>query len=214
MSLWAQLCFFFGCKYKNCFETFLRSLYLEQYMFFFKKRITFRLRQFLKATFGLLALYILRLRCLGISNTYKNSFCFLSKTETFQYDVEYVPEKSFWARLGLTFWLQKKLFWELGVICLHEPIRVFCSNAESCFGCAIFRTLSSVLWLLTSCVWDVLRYRILIKTAFDFFGKRGLRRFVLCAIVLMIFVHNFRKILGDFTEGKTETVQNDVEYVP
>ena len=26
--------FFFGCNYKNCFETFLRSLYLEQYVFF------------------------------------------------------------------------------------------------------------------------------------------------------------------------------------
>ena len=50
----------------------------------FKCRIAFRLRQFSNATFGTLALYILRLRCLGISNTYKNSFCFLSKTETIQ----------------------------------------------------------------------------------------------------------------------------------
>ena len=51
----------------------------------------------------------------------------------------------------------------LGTIC------VFCSNAESRFGWASFRRLGLVLWLFTSCVWDVLRYRILIKTAFDFF---------------------------------------------
>ena len=52
-----------------------------------------------------------------------------------------------------------------------ETIRVSCSNAESRFGCASFRTLRLVLWLFTSCVWDVLRYRILKKTAFDFFGN-------------------------------------------
>ena len=59
--------------------------------FLFKCRVTFWLRYFSNATFGTLALYILRLRCLVISNTYKNSFCFLSQTETFQNDVEYVP---------------------------------------------------------------------------------------------------------------------------
>ena len=115
----------------------------------FKCRVTFRLRQFSKATFGTLAVYILRLRCLGISNTYKNNFCFLSKTETLQNDVVYVPEMSFSALLG----------W------------ILCSNAASPFGCDIFWTLRSVIWLFTSCVWDVLRCRILIKTAFDFFGK-------------------------------------------
>ena len=52
------------------------------------------------------------------------------------------------------------------------------------------------------------------KNSFRFFRKRGLRRFVLCAIVLMIFVQNFRKNLGDFTERKTPTFQNDVEHVP
>ena len=55
--------------------------------FLFKCRVTFPLRQFSKATFGTFDLYILRLRCLGISNTYRNSFCFLSKTETSQNDV-------------------------------------------------------------------------------------------------------------------------------
>ena len=73
--------------------------------------------------------------------------------------------------MGLILWLYiEKLFWELAEISLHEAICDVCSNAESRFGCAIFpRTLSSVLWLFTSCVWDVLRYRILEKTAFDFF---------------------------------------------
>ena len=69
-------------------------------VFLFKCRVTFRLRQFSNARFGNLALYILRLRCLGLSNTYKNSFCFLSKTENFQNDVEYVPKMSFWALLS------------------------------------------------------------------------------------------------------------------
>ena len=90
--------------------------------FLFRCRVTFRPGKFSNATFGTLALYILRLRCLGISNTYKNSF-----------------------------------------------------------------------W---------------------FFRKRGLRRFGLCAVVLMIFVQTFRKIMGDLTERKTPTLPNDVEYVP
>ena len=52
-----------------------------------------------------------------------------------------------------------------------EQYVFFCSNAKSRFSRTSFRTLCSVLWLFTSCVWDVLRYRILIKTAFDFFGN-------------------------------------------
>ena len=81
LSTWNKTCFLFWC------------------------RVTFRLHQFSKATFSTLALYILRSKCLGISNTYKNSFCFLSKTETFQNDVEYVPKTSFRALLGLILWL-------------------------------------------------------------------------------------------------------------
>ena len=88
----------------------------------FKCRHTFWLRYFSKAVFGTLVLYILRLRCLVIPNTYKSSF-----------------------------------------------------------------------W---------------------YFRKCGPRRFVLYAIVLMIFVQTFRKILADLTERKTPTFQNDVEYVP
>ena len=45
----------------------------------------------------------------------------------------------------------------------------FWSNAESRFGCARLRRLRLVFWLFTSCVWDVVGYRILRKTAFDFF---------------------------------------------
>ena len=52
------------------------------------------------------------------------------------------------------------------------------------------------------------------KNSFRFFRTRGLRRFVLCAIVLRIFIQTLRKVLGDFTETKTPTFQNDVEYVP
>ena len=60
---------------------------------------------------------------------------------------------------------RKKMFLELPQISLLGTIRVFCSNAESRFGCASSRRLGLVLWLFTSCVWDVLWYRILIKTA-------------------------------------------------
>ena len=51
------------------------------------------------------------------------------------------------------------------------------------------------------------------KNSFWFFRKRGLGRFGLCAIVLMIFLQTVRKIMGDLTERKTPTFQNDVEYV-
>ena len=198
------------------------------------------------------------------------------------------------------------MFWDLPEVSLLGTIRVFCSNAESRFGCASSRRLRLVLWLFTSCVWVVLGYRIHIKTAFVswakqklskttsstfqkclfelcsawffgckktavlttcwdlspwnntcllfkwrvpfrlryfsnatfrtlalhiprlrclaipntyknsfwFFRKRGLPRFVLYAIVSMIFVQTFRKILGDLTERKTPSFQNDVEYNP
>ena len=72
--------------------------------FLFKCRVTFRLRHFSKVRFGTLALYILRLRCLVISNTYKNSCYFLNKTETFQNDVEYVPKMAVWALLCVFLW--------------------------------------------------------------------------------------------------------------
>ena len=53
-----------------------------------------------------------------------------------------------------------------------------------------------------------------LKNCFWFFRKRGLRRFVLCAFVLMILAQTIREILGDFTESKTQTFQKVVAYVP
>ena len=73
------------------------------------------------------------------------------------------------------------MFWEFPEVSLLGTIRVFCSNAESRFGCASFRRLGSVLRLFTSCVWVVLWYRILIKTALfleqnrNFLKRRGVR---------------------------------------
>ena len=52
------------------------------------------------------------------------------------------------------------------------------------------------------------------KTAFDFLRIRCLRRFGLCAIVLMIFEQTVRKKMGDLTQRKTPTLQNDIVYVP
>ena len=65
----------------------------------------------------------------------------------------------------------EKKFWELLEISLLGTVRVFCSNAESSFGCASSRRLSLVLWLFRSWVWAGLQYRILRKTALDFFGR-------------------------------------------
>ena len=78
----------------------------------------------------------------------------------------------------------KKFFRELPQTSLLGTIRVFCSNAESSFGCARLRRLRLVLWLFTSCVWDVLWYDIE-----DFKNSS-------CFL------------------SKTETFQNDVEDVP
>ena len=63
------------------------------------------------------------------------------------------------------------MFWELPEVSLLGTIRVFCSNAESRFGWASFRRLGLVLWLFTSCVWDVLWYRILIKKQLLIFSE-------------------------------------------
>ena len=50
--------------------------------FLFKGRVLFQVRQLLKARFGTLALYILRLRCLVIWNIYKSSSFSWAKQKT------------------------------------------------------------------------------------------------------------------------------------
>ena len=64
----------------------------------------------------------------------------------------------------------KKYVLRTSWVSLLEILRVFCSNAESSFGCASFRTLRLVLRLFTSCVWDILGYRILVNS-FCFLSK-------------------------------------------
>ena len=81
----------------------------------------------------------------------------------------------------------KKLFREIPQISLLGKIRVFCSNAESSFGCARLRRLRLVLWLFTSCVWDVLCYRILIKTAFVSWAKQKLSKTTLSTFQKCLF---------------------------
>ena len=94
------------------------------------------------------------------------------KTPTLQNDVEYVPKLSVWALLCFFLWLQLKIiFWEIPEASLLGTIRVFCSNVESRFGWASFRTPRSVLWLFTSCIWDVLRYPILRKKQLLIFSE-------------------------------------------
>ena len=108
----------------------------------------------------------------------------------------------------------KKWFWELPQISLIGTLRVFCSNAKSRFGCASFRRLRLVLSLFTSCVWDVLRYRILKKTAFDFFWETWSPSFCIVCNCFDDIRTNLPKILGVFTGRRTQIFQNDVEYVP
>ena len=166
--------------------------------FLFKCRVTFRLRQTSKATFGTLALYILRLRCFVLSNPYKNSFCFLSKKETFQNDVEYDPKMFFWALLGLfLWWYLKSLFWELPEISLLETIRDFCSNAESRLGCAGCRKLRLIMGF-KSCLWDI-QYQLL-KKQFFFFWNISLRRSALCTLHLEGFCTNLWKMSANVTK--------------
>ena len=107
-----------------------------------------------------------------ISNIYKKQLLFLEQNRNF-------PKRR-WVRSRNVLLssvrldsliVNEKAVLRVAEISVHETIHVFCSNAESRFGCAILRTLRTVLWLFTSCVWDVFRYRILIKTAFDFFGN-------------------------------------------
>ena len=111
-----------------------------------------------------------------------------SKTQNFQKDVEYVPKLSFWGLLCFFFGCNwRELFWELPQISQRGTIRVFCSNAESRFGRASFRRLRSVLVLFTSCVWDVLWYRILMKTAFVSWAKQKLPKTTLSTFQKCLF---------------------------
>ena len=104
-SVWALLCIVLVVTKKYVLRTHWGLSFWNNTCFLFKCRVTFGLRQFSKVRFGTLAFYILRLRCLVISNTYKNSFCFLSKTEPFQNDIEYVPKMSVWALRCVFLWL-------------------------------------------------------------------------------------------------------------
>ena len=92
--------------------------------------------------------------------------------------------------------VNKKLFWELAEISLLETIRVFCSNAESRFGCAIFRTLRSVFWLFTSSIWDVLRYRKLRKKQLLIFSEMWSSSFCIVCNCFDDFRTNLPKNIG------------------
>ena len=68
-------------------------------------------------------------------------------------------------------------------ICFENILRslyleqyVFFVQMQSRSGCVSFRRLGSVLWLFTSCHWDVLWYRILKKTALVSWAKQKLSK--------------------------------------
>ena len=82
------------------------------------------------------------------------------------------------------------------------------------FGCASFRRLGLVFWLFTSCVWDVLQYRILRKKQLLIFSKTWSSSFCIVCNCFDDFRTNLPKKFGRFRRKKTPTFQNDVEYVP
>ena len=170
LTFWGLLCFFFGCNWRKLFWE-LPQISLRGTIRVFCSNAESR---FGRASFRRLRLVLLVFTsCVwdacDIEYLWKK-LLFLEENRNFQNDVEYVPKLPFWGLLCFFFGCNwRKLFWELPQISLRGTIRVFCSNAESRFGRASFRRLRSVLWLFTSCVWDVLRFRLLKKTAFDFF---------------------------------------------
>ena len=100
-----------------------------------------------------------------------------SKTEKFQKGVEYVPKICSWALLCFFFLVvTKEICFENLLRSLYLEQYVFFVQMQSRFGCASFRRLGSVLWLFTSCVWDVLWHRILKKTALVSWAKQKLSK--------------------------------------
>ena len=92
--------------------------------------------------------------------------------------------------------VNKKMFWELPQISLFGTIRVFCSNAESRFGCARLRRLRSVFWLFTSSVWDVLRSRKLRKKQLLIFSETSSSSFWIVCNCFDDFPTNRPKNIG------------------
>ena len=169
-----ELCwaFFFGCKWKNCFEKFLRSHYLGTVRVFHSNT---------ESRFGCASSRRLRLVLWLFTSCVWDVLWYriLIKTALFLEQNRNFPKRR-WVR-------SKNVFLSSGglvslVVTKKSVLRTssdlctcnntsFCSNAESRFGCARLRRLRLVFWLFTSCVWDVVGYRILRKTAFDFFGN-------------------------------------------
>ena len=213
----------------------------------FKCRVRFWLRFFSSAMFGTLALYILRLRCLAIPNTWKKQLLIFSETWSSSFWIvcncfddfrtngpknngrSHQKENTNFAKWR---WVRSKnicsssaLHFSL-VVTKKYVLRTSWglstwNNTCFLFNCRVtfwLRYFSPNATFGTLALY-ILRLRCLAipntyENSFWFFWNGGLRRFVLCAIVLMIFVQTFRKIMGDLTERKTSTFQNDVEYVP
>ena len=96
----------------------------------------------------------------------------------------------------------KNIFW--GLSTWNNTCFLF--KCRITFGCAIFRTLRSVLWLFTSCVWDVSRYRILReKIAFDFFGN--------VVFVVLDCVRSFWRFLYKSLKNVGQCHQNQITFL-
>ena len=186
-----ELCsaWFFGCKWKNCFENFLRSLYLGKIRVFhsntescFVCASSRRLRLVLWI-FSTCVWDVLWYRIL-----IKKAFVFWAKQKLSKTTSSTFQKCLFELWWACCFGCKWKICFEKFLRSHYlGTVRVFHSNTESRFGCASSRRLRLVLWIFSTCVWDVLWYRILIKTASVFWAKQQLSKTTLSTFQKYLF---------------------------
>ena len=82
----------------------------------------------------------------------------------------------------------QKVLWEVREIIVRELLLLFVRLQCWVSPALVFGKLRLVLWLFTSCVWDVLGCRILIKTAFVSWAKQKLSKTTLSTFKKCPFV--------------------------
>ena len=176
MFLSAALLFSLVVTKEICFENILRSLYLEQYVFFVQMQSRFGCASFRR----LGSVLWLFTSCVWDVLWYR----ILKKTAPVSWAKQKLSKTSlitFQNRLFELWWAccigcNWKSCFENFIRSLYSEQYVFFVQMQSRFGCASFRRLGSVLWLFTSCVWDGLWYGILIKTALVSWEKQKLSK--------------------------------------
>ena len=186
---------------ESCFENFLRSLYLKQYVFFVRMQshvsaglvfddYVWYFWSFLSRVWDVLGYRVLKKTAFGFLETWCPSFCIvcncfddfctnlLKKIGRFHRKQNPKFPKRRWVRSKNVF-LSKSLLFSLVVTnesCFENFLRslyleqyVFFVRMQSHVSAGlVFDDYVWYFWSFLSRVWDVLGYRILKKTAFDF----------------------------------------------